>query len=405
MAAKIVFIERERPQAGHLVYIVGYPICEPDVTGQLVPASSMVSWGEITQIKRDDHQRFVIESTSGNSITLGAKKVVNFGVEMAESSVTDVLTQSGYSLSTTVTTPVSDVFKRQLAAVFPQVSQLQAIPERYAVIDCEFGILFGRKQQGDNIVQQQVSILGEKASIFQLAALGYAGRQPIELFFNHYLSHPNFLADLKLKGLRATRLTLADYERETHPVLVLKEFIQHVLARQLPLVFWDQHNDLRLLRQLLAIHLSEFSAEEQSILRQPLMVFDGSAYTNLVINRSNHARRETSHYLPLNGVAGLLNIFNPQQHNALWDAQTTHYVVNALAEIQQTQPIILTQPQPVAQKIEPERTEALDPTTPAPTATVFCELRSAGKTYREIAQTFGISTSTVWRAVHQATGA
>lgn len=400
----MVFAERRAldrlPRENHFVYIVDYPICQVDRSGQLMVAKNFASWGEITQITIDPHQRFVIKSTSGHSLTLGAKKIVNYGTAADDGRVDTLLKHYGYVLPTTTATPVTDQFRQHLAAVFPKVTTLTAIPERYAVIDCEFGILFDSQRQGDTLVQRRVSVLGEKAGIFQLAVLGFAGNQALDLFFNRYLDNANFSAEIKLRGLKETQLTLAEYEAQASPARVLKDFIHNVIARQLPLVFWDQSNDLRLLRHALATHFAEFSVAEQMLLGKPLVVFDGSAYTNLVINRSNHAKKDAHHFLPLNGVAGLLNIFNPHQHNALWDAQTTHCVVNALAKIQETQPLILAQPRPVARTV---MSEATPPQRLVPTATTFCQLRSAGRTYREIAQQFGVSTSTVWRAVQQAT--
>lgn len=404
----MVFAERRAldrlPRENHFVYIVDYPICQVDRSGQLMVAKNFASWGEITQITIDPHQRFVIKSTSGHCLTLGAKKIVNYGTDADDGSVGTLLKRYGYVLPTTTATPVTDQFRQHLAAVFPKVTTLTAIPERYAVIDCEFGILFGSQRQGDTLVQRRVSVLGEKAGIFQLAVLGFAGNQAMDLFFNRYLDNANFSAEIKLRGLKETQLTLAEYEAQASPVRVLKDFIHNVIARQLPLVFWDQSNDLRLLRHALATHFAEFSVAEQMLLGKSLVVFDGSAYTNLVINRSNHAKKDAHHFLPLNGVAGLLNIFNPHQHNALWDAQTTHCVVNALAKIQETQPVILAQPRPATCETSPAVIPAVSTAQQlVPTATTFCQLRSAGRTYREIAQQFGVSTSTVWRAVQQAT--
>ena len=419
VTARIVFAERRAldklPQENHFVYIVDYPICQVDQSGQLLVAKNYASWGEITQITIDEHQRFVIASTSGHSLTLGAKKIVNYDTDAETLSVTALLKANGYSLPVTTAQPITDAFKAQLAAVFPTIETLTEIPEKYVVIDCEFGVLFETQRQGDSIVQRRTTVYGEKAGIFQLAVLGYAGNQALDLFFNHYLDNPNFSAEIKLRGLKETKLTLVAYELQTDPVTVLKTFIHEVLARRLPLVFWDKSNDLRLLQHTLAVNFDAFSTSEQELLGAKLAVFDGSIYTNQVINRSNHRKKDTHHYLPLNGVAGLLNIFNPHQHNALWDAQTTHCVVNALAKIQQTEPLVLTRPQagirvePV-EKITGEQSQLdgqqLKPSQPqmlVPTPAAFYQLRMTGKTYREIAQRFGVSTSTVWRAVKRQT--
>lgn len=421
VTAKIVFAERRAldklPQENHFVYIVDYPICQVDRSGQLLVAKNYASWGEITQITIDTRQRFVINSTSGHSLTLGPKKIVNYDADVADMGVTALLKTNGYRLPVTTAQPLTDEFKAQLAAVFPTVKTLTEIPEKYAVIDCEFGILFRTQRQGDSIVQRRATFYGEKAGIFQLAVLGYAGNQALNLFFNRYLDNPNFSAEIKLRGLKETQLTLAEYDRQTDPVTVLKAFIHEVLARQLPLVFWDKSNDLRLLRHTLAVNFDAFSAAEQALLNMKLAVFDGSIYTNQVINRSNHRKKDTHHYLPLNGVAGLLNIFNPHQHNALWDAQTTHCVVNALAKIQQTEPLVLTRPQAgirldsvsdvgvedVPQSADDQQPMVSQPKMLVPTPAIFCQLRATGKTYREIAQLFGVSTSTVWRAVKRQT--
>lgn len=420
VTARIVFAERRAldklPQENHFVYIVDYPICQVDQSGQLLVAKNYASWGEITQITIDARQRFVIKSTSGHSLTLGAKKIVNYDTDTETTSVTALLKTNGYSLPVTTAQPITDAFKTQLAAVFPTVETLTEIPEKYAVIDCEFGVLFGTQRQGDSIVHRRATVYGEKAGIFQLAVLGYAGNRALDLFFNRYLDNPNFSAEVKLRGLKETKLTLAEYDSQTDPVTVLKTFIHEVLARQLPLVFWDKSNDLRLLRHTLAVNFASFSTAEQALLGTKLAVFDGSIYTNQVINRSNHRKKDTHHYLPLNGVAGLLNIFNPHQHNALWDAQTTHCVVNALAKIQQTDPLILTRPQAgtrldsvgetvggMSQSEDDQQPALAQPQVLVPSPATFCQLRTTGKTYREIAQKFGVSTSTVWRAVKRQT--
>jgi len=171
---------------------------------------------------------------------------------------------------------------------------------------------------------------------------------------------------------------------------VLKDFIDQVLAPQLPLVFWDQRQDLKSLHWLLAQHFQDLSAIQQTIVTQPLQVFDGEQYTNIVINRSNKKPLSTVHSLPLNGVAGLLNIFNPHQHNALWDAQTTHYVVNQMARVQAAEPQILEQPQPIEQAVQ--KAESRQQRTKYQ---LVHQLRATGKTYREIAVSAGISVSGV----------
>lgn len=271
---------------------------------------------------------------------------------------------------------------------------MKTIPNHYIVVDCEFGPFFKRKFNAGNYHWTPTTINGADCTIFQLAALSYQANQQTSVYFDRLLDYPAFLPEKKLTALAASGQTLAEFERTANPVQVLKDFVDQVLASQLPLVFWDQTQDLKALHWLLTQYFEQLSARQQDIVKQPLQVFDGEQYTNIVINRSNKKPLSTNHSLPLNGVAGLLNIFNPHQHNALWDAKTTHFVVDQMARIQAAKPQILTQPQPTQQAVQDTVQEAETAQQQTKYQLVH-QLRATGKTYREIAVSAGISISGV----------
>jgi len=70
--------------------------------------------------------------------------------------------------------------------------------------------------------------------------------------------------------------------------------------------------------------------------------------------------------------------------------------------------VVIQEPRPLAPPILQLPTAVSVPiaTQPAgqPAATTLRQLRAAGQTYREIADRFGLSTSTVWRAVKRREG-
>lgn len=400
VTSRIVYLEQKAasnaPAQTHNLFLVGYAIFQVDQGATLRPALN--SWGKVQTIVVDHKDRFRITFSSGRVFVLSQKKVLTYETDRDELTLTERLQDHGLTLPETTPAPTAQA-PEHLTRVWPQVNRLTSIPRSYVVIDCEFGVLFKTQRTGDDVAMTRTTIAGEKAGIFQLAALGYQGTQPLDIFFNRYVDNPNFSADMKLRGLKETGVTLDRFEQQARPLTVVHAFIQQVLARRLPLVFWDQGNDLRLLQNTLAQDYAQLTAAERAILQAPLAVFDGSLYTNEVINRSNH-QHASRHFLPLNGVAGLLNIFNPHQHNALWDAQTTHYVVNALDRFKRTAPLILTAPQPRAplQLPAPQPTTGVQSAAPVQLAKLQ-ELRAAGQTYREIAGQLGMSPSTVWRAV------
>lgn len=392
---RIVFLVQRHADKGHPqvhnMFVIGQPILLTGEEGALTYNKSMAGWGLVTTITFDEHRRFVIRFSTDKNMVLNEKNVTTYEQAATDDDLNQILRHQGYRLP-----PASAVADKQLTQqlrqVLPTINCLDSLPEKYVVVDCEFGILFHTQNTGSQIIREQAVTLGEKAGVFQLGALGYAGSPAPMLKFNRYVDNPAFTPEMKLRGLRETGLTLADYEQQAAPLAVLQAFIAQILCHHYPLVFWDRTNDLRLLRNLFAVHYDALSTAEQQVLGEPLAIFDGSEYTNRVITRSNHQRESVHHYLPLNGVAGLLNVFNPNQHNALWDAQTTHYVVQELAKIHQMEPRILEAPQVVTPQPKGHHVLSKLPTT-------FQELRQAGQTYREIASHFGVSTSTVWRAV------
>ncbi|MFC6290508.1 helix-turn-helix domain-containing protein [Levilactobacillus angrenensis] len=400
MTSRIVYLEQKAPDNApaqtHNLFLVGYAIFQVEQGTTLRPALN--SWGKVQTIIVDHKDRFRITFNSGRIFVLSQKKVLTYETDRDELTLTERLQDHGLKLPETTPLPTAQT-PNYLKRVWPQVRRLTSIPRSYVVIDCEFGVLFKTQRTGDDITMTRTTIAGEKAGIFQLAALGYQDAQPLDIFFNRYLDNPHFSANMKLRGLKETGLTLPQFEQQAQPLAVVRAFIQQVLQRRLPLVFWDQGNDFRLLQNTLALYYEQLTAAERTVLQAPLTVFDGSLYTNEVINRSNH-QHDSRHFLPLNGVAGLLNIFNPHQHDALWDAQTTHYVVNALARFKRTTPLILTAPQPAVplQLPAPKSAPVAQSADPV-NLTRLRALRAAGQTYREIAGQLGMSPSTVWRAV------
>jgi hypothetical protein len=399
VTSRIVYLEQKAssnaPAQTHNLFLVGYAIFQVEQGTTLRPALN--SWGKVQRIIVDHKDRFRITFNSGRIFVLSAKKVLTYETDRDELTLAERLQDHGLKLPETTPTP-NEQAPEQLKEVWPTVRRLTSIPQSYVVIDCEFGVLFKTQRTGDDIAMTRTTVAGEKAGVFQLAALGYQDARPLDIFFNRYLDNPNFSAEMKLRGLKETGLTLEAFEHQAQPLRVIRAFIHQVLARRLPLVFWDQGNDLRLLKNTVSVYYDQLTTEERTILQAPLAVFDGSLYTNEVINRSNH-QHASRHYLPLNGVAGLLNIVNPHQHNALWDAQTTHYVVNALARFKHTAPLILSAPQPQAPLLLPAPQVSPAGPAPSPRLTQLQKLRATGLTYRQIAQQLGMSPSTVWRAL------
>ncbi|MFC6259724.1 helix-turn-helix domain-containing protein [Levilactobacillus fujinensis] len=395
VAMRIAFLVQRHADKGHPrvhnMFVIGQPILQTGEEGTLAYNKSMAGWGLVTTITFDEHRRFVIGFSTDKNIVLNEKNVATYEQATTDDDLNQVLRHQGYQLPPVIPTADKQL-AQHLRQVLPTIQCLDSLPKAYVVVDCEFGILFRTQNTGSQIIREQAVTLGEKAGIFQLGALGYADDCTPMLNFNRYVDNPAFTPEMKLRGLRETGLTLAAYEQQAAPLAVLQAFIAQILCQHYPLVFWDRTNDLRLLRNLFAVHYDDLSTAEQRILAEPLAIFDGSEYTNRVITRSNHQRESVHHYLPLNGVAGLLNVFNPNQHNALWDAETTHYVVQELAKIHQMEPLILGAPQVISSQPKPRRTVSQSPAT-------FQELRQAGQTYREIATRFGVSASTVWRAV------
>ncbi|BDZ30306.1 hypothetical protein RA086_03860 [Lactiplantibacillus sp. WILCCON 0030] len=390
MAAKIVLLVQSTQNNPDHLYIVGYPIFEVTATGELKLAEDQAKHGLVARIKLSSAGVvYTIHFENDRMQQIKLKNVSQADANPTGLSISNLLAAYHYQLPNQLT-QLSD-FQEDFSKVFSHVTTLTSIPKHYIVIDCEFGPFFRKHFVNGSFQWQPTKINGADATVFQLAALSYVAGTQTTVFFNHYLDFPSFLPERKLAALDATQLALATFERQAEPLTVLKKFIAQVLVPQLPLVFWDQAYDLRSLRWLIAQYYQKLTASEQATVNQPLTVFDGEQYTNLVINRSNKHALTTTHDLPLNGVAGLLNIINPQQHNALWDAQTTHHVIHKMAIIQAATPEILTLPQPVkpaihkAEQIDGQETKHQ----------LVRRLRTAGKTYREIASRAGISISGV----------
>jgi len=388
MVEPLVMLVRDQKNVATFVYIVGYPALQLNDDQSLTPVVKPDKTGSVTKITLNpDNNLYSIHFKGNQKLHLNPKNVLRVAANPDDLPATELLSHYGYRLKSPVG---SEKFQTNFQKVFPSIKQLKTIPNHYIVVDCEFGTFFKRQFHAGDYHWLPATINGADSTVFQLAALSYQTNQQTSVYFDRLLDYPAFLPEKKLSALAASGQTLAEFEQTANPVRVLKDFIDQVLAPQLPLVFWDQRQDLKSLHWLLAQHFQDLSAIQQTIVTQPLQVFDGEQYTNIVINRSNKKPLSTVHSLPLNGVAGLLNIFNPHQHNALWDAQTTHYVVNQMARVQAAEPQILEQPQPVEQNIQ--KAESRQQRTKYQ---LVHQLRATGKTYREIAVSAGISVSGV----------
>ncbi|KRO25909.1 winged helix-turn-helix transcriptional regulator [Lactiplantibacillus fabifermentans] len=393
MSAQIVILERNRQNVVHYLYVLEHPAFQITEDHHLVVAPDQESLGKVEKIKVNDSNHYQIEFANSQKLVLNKQKVVSSSTNPKNLTLANLLANEGFKIAADVAgaSPKID-FQSRFSSMIPSPAELVNIPEHYIVIDCEFGEFFERNSTCDQIRWKKTKINGLATGIYQLSAISYAGDTQTQVFFNHYVDNPRFSPEKRLAGLAETGLTLAAFQRQSAPLLVLKQFIAEVVAAQLPLVFWDQTFDLKCLRWLFATYFEKFTKQEQALLLKPIKVFDGELFTNMVINRSNKKSLATKHMLPLSGVAGLLNIVNPKQHNAIWDVQTTHRVLSKMATILAEQPEILSQPAPSVPAvpsqatIKPAKAEKYD---------LVRKLHATGNTYREIADQLGISVSGV----------
>ncbi|GEO69357.1 hypothetical protein [Levilactobacillus acidifarinae] len=332
----IDFLERTASGQRNYFYIVGYPAYRFTPQHQLALAPENSKMGNVTRIDRDAGQRYVVQFQKGQQILLTEKRVAQHHEFATTTALTQYLQDRGVVLPAVAEgTPLS---------IFQSLQVTQQLPREYVVVDCEFAQLFQTQRQSDQIHRTQTTVAGINFGVFQLSALGYAGDRAIDLSFNRYVDRPEFAPEMKLRGLTETGVTMATYTQRAAPLAVLRAFITQVLARRLPLVFWNYHNDLKALDVLIQMNLQKLTEAERAIVLAPLTVFDGETYMSRVLNRHNLSRNTVAYQLPLNGVAGLLNIVNPHQHNALWDAQTTQTVLVELTKLQGQAAQVVTVP-------------------------------------------------------------
>lgn len=399
MPTNLTLLERRISNNLNCLYFVDHPVYRIQKNHQLVLAPEYASAGRVTAISCDDQQRYHIDFEATKELVLTEKKVVKVTNNMLEQSTSQFLATLGYQF-----VPNEPVGSAEAAASIPQMlpgaSPLSEAPTSYIVIDCEFGTLFRKSGSSKAISWRVQDTAGTHASIFQLSAIGFSQHHQTAPFFNRYFDNPNFLPDKQLAGLAETGLTMAAYEAQGAPLTVLKAFIQQVIQPQLPLVFWDQTQDIKHIRLLLSEYYAQLTTSEQELVQQPVVIFDAQAYTNTLINRGNH--KSGNHDLPLNGLAALFSITNPHQHNAIWDVQTTELMLVKLAELSHQPVQITATPKPLStivplQASHPEsttETASQDDTNEhrASYAQVH-QLRARGKTYREIAAVTGFSIS------------
>lgn len=390
---QIALIERQTPNDGRYLYLVGWPVLK--LTDRQLTVMAKVT-NLVVGMTCNDREQVQIAFSETKPLILSAGKINRIGHKSSELTDDAWLTELGYP-------PLPKIDRPVTAQLIMTCRQLTEIPARYVVVDCEFGIYYRMQQTGSDQLLQQVTVDGVNQSIFQISALGFAEGHRTTTYLNRFLDNPHFSAAQTLIGLQKTGLSLADYRREATVIDVLRAVIQVVLQPDLPLVFWNQTNDLKYLINLFTSHYDAFNATEQAILKRPLQVFDGSQFMNDVINRSNVGRQNNHYGLPLSGVAGLLNVENPTPHDALWDALTTHEVIQRLRDVRSKPFRRLTEPQPLVTESLSQGTEPATGQTHQFAHRIdqqqVLDLRAMGRTYRQIAVACGISVSTAWQIV------
>ena len=396
MPSKLTLLERRISNNLNCLYFVNHPVYRIQKDHQLVRAQEYTAAGNVTEIVCDEQQHYHIYFAARKEIVLTEKKVIKVTNNQLDTDIAQFLAVLGYQWPTTQ--PTATLTQVVVPSVLPTTTDLTELPTDYIVIDCEFGTRFRKSGTAKAVIWHVLESPEARASIFQLSAIGFSKHIQTAPFFNRYFNNSNFLPDKKLTGLTETGLTVADYEAQGEPLIILKAFVQEILQPQRPLVFWDQTQDIKQIRRLLTHYYQQLTPGEQQLVQQPITIFDAQAYTNTLINRGNH--KIGNHDLPLNGLAALFNIINPHQHNAIWDVQTTELMMIKLAELGQQPSQITATPQPAL----PERPQI---TTMTPTHSAndtshanhrgsyaqVHQLRAHGKTYREIAAATGFSIS------------
>ncbi|QMU08397.1 hypothetical protein [Levilactobacillus suantsaii] len=334
MADQLAVLEKKGPDQSRNLYVVGAPAYRVESAEVIIRAPEHVRMGKVTQISRND-QHYVVGFANGHQLVLNPNKVVVYQTFTTSQAQWTYLSEQGYDFSRSK--------GAQPATPLGNIRLLKTIPQRYIAVDCEFGSFYAVQHQGKQIEWQLTTIDGVNFGLFQLSAIGYAGTRQLPIYFNRYVDQPEFSPEQKLQGLAATGLTLAAYQQQAQPLAVVRAFIAQVLAPGLPLMAWDYHNDYKVLRSLVKRCEPQLTKDELALLRQPIRLFDGEAYVNQVINHANKGRGKASYTLPLSGIAGLLNIATPNAHNALWDAQTVHTVMQTVQRLQ-NHPVTVTAP-------------------------------------------------------------
>ncbi|RRK11646.1 hypothetical protein D1831_00800 [Lactiplantibacillus garii] len=392
MSSVLTMLERKNPNNLNSLYLLNRPVYKIQPDHRLTLAKEYATAGNVTAIQRDDQERYHVKFAQRNELVITAKKVVNCTTAAITPSCHAFLQSFGFHLPTNE--PLGTKGPLDHPEVLLPITLLTTMPTHYVVVDCEFGNLFRRTSASNTINWQVYKFLGLKTNVFQLSAISFNAHRQSTIFFNRYFDNPNFLPEKKLTGLAETGLTLAEYERQGAPLAIIKAFTNQVLQAQLPLVFWDQTQDVKYLRRVIAAHYAELTPTEQKIVTTPVSIFDAQAFTNTIINHGNH--KSGYHDLPLNGLAALFNLTNSHQHNAIWDVQTTEAVMRKMDHLYQQPPVQTVQPAPIYTPT---------PQTPLPTRdkqqnrhakyALVHKLHARGKTYREIAAVTGISISGV----------
>ncbi|WP_338207934.1 hypothetical protein [Lactiplantibacillus paraxiangfangensis] len=392
MSSALTMLERRISNNLNCLYLLNRPVYQVQTDKRLTLAKEYSLAGNVTAIFQDDQQRCHISFTHRNELVIAEKKVFTCSDANISPSYHDFLQSFGYHLPTEE--PVGTLTPINRPSILMSANVLPNMPDHYIIIDCEFGNLFRRTSASNTINWQVFKFSGLKTNIFQLSAISFKDHRQTAIFFNRYFDNPNFLPEKKITGLAETGLTLPEYERQGDALAIIQTFISQVLTPQLPLVFWDQTQDIKYLRRTIATHYAELTPKEQAVVTAPITIFDAQAFTNTIINHGNH--KSGYHDLPLNGLAALFNITNPNQHNAIWDVQTTELVMRKMTHLYAQTPVKTVQPAPIFAPT-PTSTPAMRTRQQSKHAkyALVHKLHARGKTYREIAAVTGISISGV----------
>jgi hypothetical protein len=299
--------------------IAGYPPMQV-IGGQLFKSEFFEQVGQIDEIEMQMNM-LTIRHDGHQSLQIAAKKIK----------------QRYLSAEVKARYPQLDDDKIKLfhqlgAGLLANINYIDAVPQNYVVLDCEFA----QRQANDQA--------GLTTGIKQLAAMSYCNHEQGTLFFNQYIFDSRYTDATLLAGLKATNQTYTDFQVQGASLVVIKKFIHEVLAQSQCLVFYDCSNDLKHLRAALKTHHLQLTAYEIEVLNRHFDVFDLEAQ----IVAWEKAQGLSNVQAPsLHTVSILFGIYNHHRHNALWDVATIQQTLVKFSVFSKRAVCSVTRPQPL----------------------------------------------------------